>query len=1120
MQAVLYTEEWEKNTSAAGVSQDVNNFTVDEVALAIWIWSGLNSYRIQLGLVRDGADPFLVSIPDTASELKTVWIHNDNFGSQFAGGINHYSGLRPRTVLEQIEEQEQAATGGNAGINGDDVGVSGDWDDSPTQPTQEGRDIRRNTDTAPPVLHVRLAEWNAGNATPADRNSLALIFDIPVERVDTILDGAEPQTLVHVALQCSGKQPSGCNFFTNNTFGVWTETIVKLRAQLSQGEPTTLHILSIETTLPLYVREVISDIRKEHQSPIIDRWWPRGFAIPVKKQHLSEADRPRYIARPQYTFSSSSHYTTVFWYATLGELEAESKKRSDVINAAARFLEIAECGNRAYIVFLEQTKELGLRIGDSFMMNLNAQRLDSQQDWSGSVVDSMPYALPTDLTAIVRRRYIPNPAHVLDNDEADEEILDPTEIPSESLVCVEDQTSLHGVRARLMSIPSVNIRIELLSSSQTIERQCGAMHHMYKGLVGGTYKVHGQPILGSGELFSKLRADNLMSLPTVDIFHPLLEDGVEAADLDQHIAGLLPSLTPEQQEIFKGLRKAQGGLVLISGGAGTGKSYIMRLIIGIFLFFTTGDKHALLLIVSALNINLDDLVLALQKDHSGKVIIRAHAYDTERGLFKVLEAGVRKGKHPSIHQPDPSQPTNFNDLLAAEAYLSFYNRLTKQKHEGVKDRRVNLLEHSLAFWMLRAAGYGTKDGKPHEYAPTDYIYRFKDFRTYMSRYKRQEFFTPADKQAFSEAANKLRDWVFEHYDILLLSGSAALDPGFRTVKTKALFFDEAAKLHELELAGIMFFHPLKPVIAVGDPNQLVPVCLTDKSEDGSAPFGAQNTVSLFNRLIVAGYEQYVLTICKRCHSDILDLLNTFANWKMRADPAVDLNPSMIKAGEIMRLMTGKSERHAVWVRHVGTVGYVGYSKVNLDSVMLILSWYYSMVIKYNVAPQDVAIIAAYEAQRRLLIAAKAHMAAFISKTNPRLANRMNDTLVFTFDASQSIERPFVLVDPVISSDPGFLLKVQRLAVAVSRASAYVVIFGNIDGIESFIKKAKWIKNSALIRIIEWMKKKDAIVDVPPPDLAIIGLDDFDRGSREDANEESGNGNGNDDTSAAEDVAWG
>ena len=57
---------------------NVNNLTLDQVALVLYQWSLGQTHRFQIGVVLEGHGPYLVPIPSEEGETVIVWIHNDN----------------------------------------------------------------------------------------------------------------------------------------------------------------------------------------------------------------------------------------------------------------------------------------------------------------------------------------------------------------------------------------------------------------------------------------------------------------------------------------------------------------------------------------------------------------------------------------------------------------------------------------------------------------------------------------------------------------------------------------------------------------------------------------------------------------------------------------------------------------------------------------------------------------------------------------------------------------------------------------------------------------------------------------------------------------------------------
>ena len=97
---MVFREQSAEHAEIYGMD-NINNFSVDQVAAVLYSWGVERGLNLRLGYLEQGNYPLLVSHPNEDDDIRVVWVHNNG---HWDTGLGHFSGIR-RWSLEMREEE-------------------------------------------------------------------------------------------------------------------------------------------------------------------------------------------------------------------------------------------------------------------------------------------------------------------------------------------------------------------------------------------------------------------------------------------------------------------------------------------------------------------------------------------------------------------------------------------------------------------------------------------------------------------------------------------------------------------------------------------------------------------------------------------------------------------------------------------------------------------------------------------------------------------------------------------------------------------------------------------------------------------------------------------------------
>jgi hypothetical protein len=185
------------------------------------------------------------------------------------------------------------------------------------------------------------------------------------------------------------------------------------------------------------------------------------------------------------------------------------------------------------------------------------------------------------------------------------------------------------------------------------------------------------------------------------------------------ISAAKAQLQGEPLHAIDGLCSMPGGIQIVQGAPGTGKTRWLRAALESLYAFSSDDHPVRALVTAPMNPAVDTLADVIDQDirrvvgnRRHLIVVRAHSWDTEKLLSRLLEENKRKVNVPSQRPPRVQEDElDISDLEGARELLRIYQAATHQPILGVRDPRVTKLRLSLGFYMCAIAGVARVVGR-------------------------------------------------------------------------------------------------------------------------------------------------------------------------------------------------------------------------------------------------------------------------------------------------------------------------------------------------------------------------------------------------------------------------
>lgn len=509
-------------------------------------------------------------------------------------------------------------------------------------------------------------------------------------------------------------------------------------------------------------------------------------------------------------------------------------------------------------------------------------------------------------------------------------------------------------------------------------------------------------------------------------------------------------LSNSQERVIAGARAARGGLVLVHGPPGCGKTWLLLQVCKPFLRHT---KKQLVLAIcpsnEAANSLAKDMSAMLRKEQSEgfvsklKYMVRLHSKATEDRIQERASGHWRKSLRATPSRVDTE--VDFGSLEAVDKVLfDAFKSSAVSKFLQITDPRLELLEDSLGYHMLRITGLIRKDG--NEALPQEWA----QFRSLHIEYVNKENQMSEERvKEHTAALEELYQYTVSHATVIIGTtyecGRIRLTKAIEPYVSNILM-DEACRERNDNLIPIARARLVNYAgfMMVGDPYQLAPINTVSRELN---PFGDYFTVPMFLSLMMQGFPAHLLWLQNRFVQEIGNVVNKFmyggrlkhARGTMKKDrPLAQAFSVAVKA-----LTDGYTDGNVVVINVAGkeatqTSLARNDSRYNDYYVCLIIN--FSVYLLDNVPKAKIAILTAYSAQE----------SRYASAIQQMKLDGLSVTLLSkaTFDSAQGNEYDYVLCDILVHGTLGFQGDPRRLNVATSRARDGLLIVTCIDDIDS------------------------------------------------------------------------
>ncbi|KAJ5367274.1 hypothetical protein N7541_001215 [Penicillium brevicompactum] len=829
-----------------------------------------------------------------------------------------------------------------------------------------------------------------------------------------------------------------------NTYGDQTTAVHKIRDKLYQEQ--YLHFVVRANDLESVVKDFREACKGLPKVPLAE-FFPQHPQHPFLQEgdYASTENRPYVKPEVNFGFRDWYHYNTFVGYGTIIEQESELKRANngELFAAQIQVFAISKEDSNTYMACLRLPDEIQRRsVGSSAHIHWHRHGGEVTDPWRGDIIEPLP-AARTDTT---------------------------------SLIIYRPSKETHGARqpkiaSNLKDAPFENVMVKIIVSDKTFKRFLGCnldLQHWSKA-----------------EVCRELLGGDLMALPEIG----LLSD-VNRELIDTTFAHGRVNL--DISKVIDGLPHARGRFFVVTGPAGSGKTYVMHLLSllilkGSKMFYpvhpdgATGKwmpnfhkynrgtsemeeepekkEHKPQVVISCPTNNLTSdncvkLQFAADNLFAGEpiMIIRIHPLELEFLIAKQSFTHHEQHSQTAEMEHDQQQPV---EEISVEGLIKVLSEVLEHYQKsfssagfaatGIKDSRLQLMEHSLGYRMLQVCGIIPGSLWTVSGAYENFVAFHQD------RLRHASEPNEAQELAFRKYMIRLARETLARADILIgtpfVLGTYLI---YSSLHPTAVCVDEAGTSKESDILPVMTYYFPKAFGVFGDPKQLGPTIMSTMEENS---FHGQIELSLLSRLILNGCTRFDLIHQHRLTKDIYNFTNQlFCRGQMRWQRTQVIDPNAWSS----KVMDYNFHRYKVKKNMVflnipkGQEFSVGHSWANRAHVVIGLNLPYDFIMSCSIPPADIVILVGYDAQKREYLSEMSRRV----ESNPGI--KWLDIRVTVIDSFQGNQAPFVILDLVRSETLGHLRSFRRLKVGMTRGSFGFWCLYNVNSMMEPIDRDAWV----------------------------------------------------------------
>ena len=791
--------------------------------------------------------------------------------------------------------------------------------------------------------------------------------------------------------------------------------------------------------------------------------------------------RPVIPFRLRDTYTTHEEYFGVYMLGVRSEQDlAEDSYCRRYTDITMHAVEVAGAGDRAFLGYISfPTRDAHVDVGDSIRVNLNPTTNNSNDDFLCEITEISPMGRLSQLTVPIR----------LPSDKTTQQLDDFKKVP---LLPVALQTTIKETRGMIAAATPTKIVVSFDSSNMTYDcwRKAQAqlitkLHN--SALDKATHNKKTSSISNnknareSREEIKTLLGNQPNTLARLDIFASL----ALFSKSEEHIARFHEYLRPEQSAAIQQARNAYGGISLVGGGAGTGKTELISAIMA-----PLATAHALqsaegaataqrfgALIICPTNRNADanaqKQLLTITNARKFKnlskpaIVIRCGDIEkTERSVF-LQDANNRRPQNQKkdgepVFQDSVESNALLAQLTAAKKHREIFETSQKQKFPGIQDKRVQDLPLSLGTYMKRILGLGLLGEGDKLYEPR----RWNPLREDIANYSRGVQFSPHQEQVFTSRISELYNHVFQIADVVVCTATRASEPRlYNAFRPVVIFLDEAAKCFEMDLWPIFAFWVTAStsIVLLGDEKQTKPFIQSNQKINGAYKVLA---LSPIERLRNCGYLYTELTVCSRYTTEICSFVSNAFYERRLTVPTInkkDSEPVTRTVQKFIEAQYGIQNSNMVLISIDNSVCKTMYnpSKFNIVSAAYAMHLL-STLIGNGCPPSRIAYVTGYLAQKNIMT----RIVELLKKQYPTA-----DWSRFwhgTIDNCQGDEADVGIFDLTITNELGFFRDATRLTTACTRFKQGLFVIGNT---KEHYKMPYYTKTALCTMLAEFSKRR-------------------------------------------------